>query len=573
MAIELSAPVWHFVPPQFDAGSLATIEPLLEELAKRPLTDAAALEQWMRDESELLARISAEQARRYVRMTRDTNDEASKRSYLEMEQQVMPRVRVLCDALDKQFLLSPALGDLDQHRYETVIRRRRTQSEIFRAENTELQRQEAELQTRQQAIMGGITVEFDGRTQTLQQLASYYDNTDRSVREAAYRAALQARRQHWPELEDIFDRLVELRTQIARNADFASYTPYRFLELGRYDYDETTCRELHDAIAECVVPAVAELDRERARQLGVEKLRPWDLEVDPAGRPPMRPFSNQEEIVAICRKIFAAVDRRFADEFDALVERDLLDLMSRPGKAPGGYQYQLEDERVPFIFANGVGLHQDVQTLLHEGGHAFHSLLCREHDLLAFRDYGIEIAETASMSMELIGLEHLDAAYSPEDAERAYEKHLESVLRTLLWIASIDALQHWVYGNPKHSRDERRTAWVDIRRRFGGDVDWSGLEEALAMQWIAQTHIFNHAFYYIEYAIAQILALQVWRNYRTDRKGAIEAYRRALAMGGTRPLPELCEAAGIRFDLTADTLRGLIEDVVARIAQTRQPAD
>ncbi|MCA8949321.1 MAG: M3 family oligoendopeptidase [Planctomycetes bacterium] len=563
MATEFSAPAWHFVPPELDAGTLAAIEPLFDELLQRPLGDTDALERWLRDESELLSRISAEQARRYVKMTCDTKDEASKQAYLQMEQQVMPRVRVLGDALDRHFLDCPALGALDPVRYETLIRRRRTQREIFRAENTALQQQEAELQTRQQAIMGGITVEFDGATRTLQQLASYYDNSDRSVREAAFHTALAARKAHWHELEEIYDELVRLRTQIARNAGFRTFTPYRFLELGRYDYDEAACRQLHDAIAECVVPAVRKLDAQRAERLGLPALRPWDLEVDPEGRPPLRPFSTQDEVIAICRKIFAAVDPRFAAEFDALVARDMLDLISRPGKAPGGYQYQLEDVRLPFIFCNGVGLHQDVQTLLHEGGHAFHSLLCREFDLLAFRDYSIEIAETASMSMELMGLEHLDAAYSPADAERAYRKHLEGVLRTLTWIASIDALQHWVYGNPKHSRDERRTAWLDIRRRFGGEVDWSGLDDALAMQWIAQTHLFNHAFYYIEYGIAQIMALQIWRSYRRDPQRTVAAYREALALGGTRPLPEIIATAGIRFDLSADTLRGLVDDVMA----------
>ncbi|MCR9246268.1 MAG: M3 family oligoendopeptidase [bacterium] len=565
MTTELTAPQWHYVPEEFDAGSLAAIEPLLEDLAQRPLPDPDAIERWLRDESELLSRLGAELARRYVAMTCDTNDADKKGAYLEMEQQVMPRVRVLCDRLDRHFLDCPALGALDQRKFETLIRRRRTQSEIFRPENTELQQREAELQTRQQGIMGGITVEFDGETRTLQQLASYFDNADRNVRESAFRTALAARRAHWDELEEIYDELIGLRTTIARNADFQSYTPYRFLELGRYDYTEQTCRQLHDAIAECVAPAVSRLDEQRRAALGLDSLRPWDLEVDPEGHAPLRPFATQDEVIAICRKLFGAVDPRFAHEFDALVERDLLDLISRPGKAPGGYQYQLEDERVPFIFANGVGLHQDVQTLLHEGGHAFHSLLCRHYDVLAFRDYSIEIAETASMSMELLGLEHLAAVYSEADADRAYRKHLEGVLRTLLWIASIDALQHWVYGNPNHSRDERRTAWLDIRRRFGGAVDWRGFEEAQAMQWIAQTHLFNHAFYYIEYGIAQIFALQVWRNYRDDPATAVAKYREALALGGTRPLPEIVATAGIRFDLTAATLQGLVDDVMAQI--------
>lgn len=560
-----AAPAWHFVPRSLDAGSVAQLEPLFDDLAGRALPDAAALETWLRDESELLARIGAEQARRYVRMTCQTDDEAAKKAYLAMEESVMPVVKTRSDALDKKFLACRALTQLDADRYAVLIRRRRTQSSLFRAENVELQRQEAELQTRQQATVGGITVPFDGKTLTLQQVAPYYESQDRSVRERAFHAALAARSARWPELEDVFDQLVRLRTSIARNAGHTTYTPYRFQELGRYDYTEATCLRFHDAIADAVVPAVRALDRERAAKLSLERLRPWDLEVDPSGQAPLRPFATQAELIALCRRIFAAIDPRFPVELDELVRRDLLDLMSRKGKAPGGYQYQLEDERVPFIFANSVGVHADVQTLLHECGHAFHSLLSRHHDILAFREYPIEMAETASMSMELLGLEHLAAIYGPDDARRARRKHLEGILRTLCWIASIDAFQHWVYGSPQHSREERRIAWLDIRRRFGGDVAWDGLENALAMQWIAQTHLFNHPFYYVEYGIAQVSALQVWSRYRRDRHAAVDAYREALALGGTRPLPELFAAAGVGFDLSPAMLRGLVADIETQI--------
>jgi oligoendopeptidase F len=561
----LPAPVWTYVPPPFDAGNLVVLEARFAELADRPLVDAEALAQWLHDEGELLSRIGAEVARRYIRMTRHTDDAEAKAAYVAFESQVMPRVKVLADALDRKFLSCPWLGDLGPH-YEVLIRRRRTQAQIFRAENTALQQEESELQTRQKALMGSILVEFAGQQLTLQQLAPYFESQDRKQREAAFRASLAARSPHWPALEEIFDRLIALRTAMARNAGFSTYTPYRFLDLGRYDYTEATCRQFHDAIAECVVPAVRELDRQRAQQLGLPRMRPWDTEVDPTGQPPLRPFGTETELIALVQRLFTAVDPRFRDDFDALVARDLLDLMSRPGKAPGGYQYQLEDERVPFLFVNGVGLHNDVQTLLHEGGHAFHSLLCRHHDLPAFRDYPIEMAETASMSMELLGLEHLATVYPPADAQRAYRRHLEGILRTLCWIASIDAIQHWIYERPQHTRDERRTAWLDIRRRFGGDIDWSGLEDAQAMQWIQQSHLFGHAFYYIEYGIAQLAALQVWRNYRKDPQRAIEAYRRALALGGTRPLPELFEAAGVEFNLSPAMLRGLVADLMQQLS-------
>lgn len=561
----LAAPEWHFVPASLDAGDLRLLEPLFAELAQRPLPTAAALERWLRDESELMARIGAEVARRYVAMTCDTVDAQKQQAYLGYEQDVMPRVKVLADQLDQRFLAAEGLAQLPADTYGVLIRRRRTQRAIFRPENTELQKQEAELQTRQQAILGGITVEFEGKTHTLQQMAPWFEHLDRSVRERAWRASLAARQQVWPALEDIFDQLLALRQQMAKNAGFTSYAPFRFLELGRFDYTAETCFELHRGVETCVAPAVFEIDRARVHRLGIDSLRPWDLEVDLDGRQPWRPFATEEQLIGICRTLFTRVDPRFADEFDALVQRQLLDLMSRKGKAPGGYQYQLEDVRLPFIFANGVGLHHDVQTLLHEGGHAFHSLLCRHHDLLGFRDYPIEFAETASMSMELLGLEHLDAVYPETEAKAAHRKHLEGVLRILTWIASIDAFQHWVYGNPGHTRADRRAAWVAIRGRFAPQVDWSGIEDALAMQWIAQTHLFNHAFYYVEYAIAQIAALQVWRNYRQDRAAAVAAYREALALGGSKPLPELFATAKVQFDLSPAMLRTLVADVMAQL--------
>lgn len=559
------APPRRFLPSDLDAGDLRRIVPLFEALRERRLDDLTAVRSWLCDESELLSCIEGEKARRYVAKTRATADEAARAAYLRMEQEVMPKVKELSDALDRHFLASPALSATIPDDLAMVVRRRRTQCALFRPQNTDLQRQEAELQTQQQALMGGITVEFEGRTLTLQQLAPSFEQRDRDLRERAWRVAARARQERWAQQESLYDRLVTLRTEMARNAGFTTYTPFRFLELGRYDYDQTTCRQLHDAIAECVVPAVRALDRDRARLLGLGSLRPWDLEVDPDGRPPLRPFTSEAELVGLCRRLLAAVDPEFASWLDELQRRGLLDLLSRPGKAPGGYQYQFEDERVPFVFANGVGLHADVQTLLHECGHAVHSLLCRDLDLLALRDYPIEIAETASMSMELMGLEHLGRVYGAEDAARVRRRHLQKVLRTLTWIAAIDAFQHWVYATPAHDHELRRTAWLDIWRRFGDSTDWNGIEPFRAMSWIRQDHLFSHPFYYIEYGIAQLGALQVWRQYRNDPKRAVANYRRALQLGGSRPLPELFAAMEVRFDLSAKMLQELVDDVVQAI--------
>ena len=565
VAATLAPVTWRFVPADLRAGDLASLEPLFSVLRDRDLPDAAAVEQWLRDESELMARIGAELARRYIRMTCHTEDPAARDAYLAMEQQVMPRVRVLADALDRKFLAAPAMEELDRATHGVLIRRRRTAASIFREANTLLQQEEAGLQARQQEVMGGVSVDFEGRPHTLQQLGPYYESQDRALRERAWRAGLAARRTTWTELETVLDRLVELRTRMGQNAGFDTYTRFRFLELGRFDYTEADCLAFHRAVEQCVVPAVRRLDERRARKLGLPALRPWDLEVDPEGRPPLRPFATEPELVDLCTRVFRSVDSRFADEFGVLVEHQLLDLMSRKGKAPGGYQYTLEDTRLPFVFANSVGIHQDVQTLLHEGGHAFHAILSRDFDLGAYRDSPIEFAETASMSMELMGLERIESAYSQADARYAHARHLESVLRTLPWIASIDAFQHWLYANPRHGHEERRAAWLAIRQRFAPAVDWSGFEDAAAMQWIAQGHVFQHAFYYVEYGIAQLAALQVWRNFRSDPQRAVGAYRRALSLGGSRTLPELFAAAEVEFDMSERLMGPLVEAVVQRI--------
>jgi oligoendopeptidase F len=564
---KLPSPRFQYARDDLDAGSLAALRPLFEELQSRPLPDAAAAERWLLDESELQSRIGAESARRYIRMTCHTEDSQAREAYLRLEREVLPEVRVLADRLDRRSLAEPAFRELPEQRYALLLRQRRNASEIFRAENTPLQSEEAELQTAQQTLMGSIVVRFEGRDHTLQQVAPYFESQDRELRRRAWFAGLAARRAAWPEQQRILDRLLELRTTMARNAGFPTYTPYRFRELRRFDYGPEDCLRFHDAIEATVVPAVRELDAERARRLGLAALRPWDAEVDLDGRPPLRPFTTEPELIALCADVFARVDRRFADEFAVLQDAGLLDLMSRKGKAPGGYQYSLEDVRLPFIFANAVGTHGDVQTLLHEGGHAFHSLLSRDEDLAAYREAPIEFAETASMSMELMGLEEIGARYSDADRQRARRRHLEHALRILPWIASIDAFQHFLYGDPAHDRGAREREWLRIRARFGGSFDWSGIEDALAHQWCAQGHLYTHALYYVEYGIAQVAALQIWRRYRQDPRAAVEAYRSALALGGSRPLPELFATAGVRMDLSRDLLGELVAEIRAALTE------
>jgi oligoendopeptidase F len=365
-----------------------------------------------------------------------------------------------------------------------------------------------------------------------------------------------------PAINELWEQMLALRGRIAKNAGFGDYRDYRFAEFCRFDYTPQDCEAFHAAVEEVVVPAVAELMEERKRKLGVDSLRPWDMRVNISGREPVKPFSDSQGYIDVTRKLFEAVDPVFTGDFDLLVRNELLDLMSRPGKAPGGYMYPIEDMRLPFIFINGVGRHDDVQTLLHEGGHGFHTLAVREQDLSAYREPPIEFAEVASMAMEMLGLEKLDVVYDEDDAKQAYVAHMNDVLDTFTWVATIDAFQHWIYTHEGHSPEERVQAWTELRTRFAPWIDWSGLEEYRDHEWQRQGHLFGSAFYYIEYAIAQIGALQVWRNERQDHEAAVAAYRKALALGGSRPLPELFEAANLRFAMDKSILQELIPDVM-----------
>jgi oligoendopeptidase F len=433
------------------------------------------------------------------------------------------------------------------------------QVELFRPENVPLEKEEAKLGQQYQKRMGALTVPFQGEERTLVQMGRFLEEPERRVREEAWTLSARRRLQEKAGLESLFDQLLDLRSRMARNAGFENYRDYAFRKLGRFDYTPADCEAFHAAVEADVMPLLRQLQAERREQMGLDPLRPWDLSVDPQNRPPLRPFDQTEQLVVGTDRILARLDEELAHDFRLLSANRLLDLANRKGKAPGGYQTTLSEARLPFIFMNAVGMQRDLETLLHEAGHAFHSLAARDEDLYHYQHAPIEFCEVASMSMELLGGEFLDEFYSEPDSVRARRTHLEGVVGTLAWIATVDAFQHWLYTHPGHTGEQRQAAWLDLTRRFGGDTDWSGHEEARAFLWHRQLHIFLYPFYYIEYGIAQLGALQVWLNSKADRTGALSQYKRALALGGSRPLPELFQAAGCPFDFSSRTVKPLMK--------------
>jgi oligoendopeptidase F len=540
----------QFVPPAIDLGDWAQIAPLFDRLEARSCRSVTEFEQWLLDWGELSAALDEESSRRYIAMTCHTEDAEAERAYLHFVEKIDPALKPRQFALAKCYTAHP----LGAPRYEVFNRDIAVTVELFRPENVPLETEEAKLGQQYQKLTGSLTVQFRGGEKTLILMGRYLEEPDRTLRQEAWELIANRRLEECERFEGLFDALLKLRQQIAVNAGYSNYRDYSFRRLRRFDYTPADCERFHDAVEQEVMPVLRELQSARRQQLGLPALRPWDLAVDPLGRSPLRPMGLTENT----QKIFDQLG--FGDDFRLMRDKELLDLDNRKGKAPGGYQQNLNECRLPFIFMNAVGQQRDVETLLHEGGHAFHALATKDEELFAYRNnVPIEFAEVASMSMELLGNEHLDAFYDKAGVQRARRAHLENIVTLLPWIAIVDAFQLWIYTHPGHSRDERVKAWTALIDRFGGDVDWSGYEAQRSHLWHRQLHIFLSPLYYIEYGIAQLGALQVWANSRRDKARALQAYRRGLAIGGARPLPELFRTAECRFEFGRETMQPLMD--------------
>jgi oligoendopeptidase F len=559
----------RFVPQNTDLGDWPQIAPLFDQLEKRApqLKDAAALEAWLVDWSELSAALDEEASRRYIAMTCHTDNADAEKAYLHFVENVEPQLKPKQFALEKIYVAHPLREKLPRERFKVFDRDVKNHVELFRPENISLETEEAKLSQQYQKIIGSLTVNFRGEEKTLVQMSRYQEEPDRSLRQEAWELVAKRRLQEVDKLDDIFDQQIKLRSQMAKNAGFDNYRDYSFRRLGRFDYTPEDCEKFHEAVEQEIVPIQRELQEQRQLQLMLDKLRPWDLAVDPLNRPPLKPFTEIGDMVLRTQEIFDQLDMELAGGFQQMQDLKLLDLDNRKGKAPGGYQSTLAESRLPFIFMNAVGVQRDVETILHEAGHAFHALATRDEDLYAYRNAPIEFCEVASMSMELLGNEFIEEFYSSDDSKRARRVHLEGVVGVFPWIATVDAFQHWIYTHPDHTREERRKAWLALMDRFGGGVDWSGFEEARENLWHRQLHIFLHPFYYIEYGIAQLGALQVWANSKQDKAKALEDYKKSLALGGSRPLPELFSAAGCQFEFSAKTIQPLAEMLRDELAE------
>ncbi len=557
-----------FIPEDFKVTKWNEIEPFFNDLLNREISSKEKLEKWFLDRSELEAILSEDMAWRYIRMTCDTEDEELREKYIYFVQEIQPKIAPLSNKLNESALQNSYLDQLNHTGYDIMIRGLKKEFEIFREENIPLF---TELQTESQKygqISGAMTVDIDGKEMTLQQAAVLLQSTDRELREEVYNKISNRRLKDNATLNQLYSKLISLRHQVGKNADFDNYRDYMFDAMGRFDYTPQDCFAFHQSVATEVVPLLDDLSGKRKETMGLDILRPWDKAVDPSGKPALKPFNNSEELVDRTIECFKRLDPFLGDCLSIMREMGHLDLDSRKGKAPGGYNYPLAETGVPFIFMNATSTLRDMVTILHEGGHAVHSFLTRDLELNEFKNTPSEVAELASMSMELISMDHWDLFFNDEEElKRAKREHLEQIIETLPWVATIDKFQHWIYENPDHSLEERKVSWNEIFNTFSDNItDWSKLEENKDYLWQKQLHLYEVPFYYIEYGMAQLGAIAIWKNFKENPSKGLEGYINALKLGYTKTIPEVYAAANIKFDFSKEYINELISLVKVELS-------
>jgi oligoendopeptidase F len=556
-----------FIGEEIKLSSWEAIKPLYENLINRPINNAEMLRQWFYDRSQLESYLSENMAWRYIRMTCDTTSQENQENYQFFVEQIQPQLSAYDDELNKKALENPFLNDLTETGFPIMIRSMKKAVEIFREENITIQTQIQTKQTEYQALTAAMTVNIDGEEMTLPKAADLLQSTDREKRKEAWLKISERRFADKDKLDILFNELRDLRHQVAMNVGFENFRDYMFAALGRFDYTPQDCYDFHEAVSEAVLPLVNQMAAERLKKLNYESLKPYDLKVDTEGKPALKPFTSGEDLLDKTIICFDRIDRQLGDYIRIMRRMGHFDVESRKGKAPGGYNYPLEEIGVPFIFMNATSSIRDVVTMVHEGGHAIHSFEVRELPINSFRNTTAEVAELASMSMELISMEHWDVFFdNPEDLKRAKIEHLEDILKGLPWIATVDKFQHWLYENPKHSIEERKEAWLKIYAQLSDNItDWSGYEAFKQYIWQRQLHIYEVPFYYIEYGMAQLGAISVWRNYKQNPQKGLESYLNALKLGYTVPIGQIYEAADIKFDFSKTYISELMEFVKAQL--------
>jgi oligoendopeptidase F len=551
-------PKRKYIPESLTIDSWGKLKSFFDDLANRDIQSSAELEKWLIDGSELSAVMEEDMAWRYIKMNIDTTDSKLQEEFNFWIKEISPNVAPFAHQLNLKLINSPFVEQLNQEKFKIYLRGVKNQIEIYREENIPLFTILQEKQQTYGSICAAMTIEHQGETLTLQQATQHLKSTDRSLRESTFIKVNARRLKDVQALDDLFDELISLRQKISKNAGFNNFRDYMFAAMGRFDYSVSDCFNFHSSVQEFIVPIISKIEKSRKNKLNVSSYKPWDTQADANGELPLKPFDKSNELIEKSITCFNKLDPYFGSCLTIMNNMQHLDLESKLGKAPGGFMYPLYEIGVPFIFMNAVGSQRDVVTMIHEGGHAVHSFLSRDLELTEFKSTPSEVAELASMSMELLTMDNWDVFYSnASELKRAKIEQLEKALEGLPWIAAIDQFQHWIYTN-EHTANQRREKWIQINEKLGNQiVDWSGYEDSLANQWQKQLHLYEVPFYYIEYGMAQLGAIAVWRNYKQKGNAALEEYKAALKLGYTKSIGEIYEEAGIKFDFSSTYIEEL----------------
>ena len=551
-----------FLPSDFTWKEWTDLKPFFDDLQHRELLDLPALKNWLIDQSELSENISEKIGWAYIAFNRNTKDAEAKDNYTFLIREVIPHVTVAANQLNKRFVDHPDFDKLGDD-YRNMKLEAQAEQKLFREENVPLKTELSELESQFGSIAGGMSVTIDGEELTIQQANAILKQNDRKKRERVFRSIAEEKVAHRKQLNDLFDQLIDLRSRIAKNAGFDNYRDYRFAELGRFDYTPEDCFEFHRVIKKEIVPLTQKFDEERKKLLQIDSLRPWDMSVDPFGRDPIQLFDgSQKDLIEKTTRVLRSVDPFFSDSLLKMEKMEHLDLESRRGKAPGGFNYPLYKTGVPFVFMNAVGVLRDFVVLIHESGHAVHSIVTHDLPLINFKRMPSEVAELASMAMELLTMEHWNEVLGSEELVRAKKEQLSKIIDLLPWISLIDEFQHWIYTTP-HTADEREKKWMELSDEYScHTVDWSGFEDYQHIKWQGQLHLYEVPFYYIEYAMAQLGAIGVWMNYKENPEHALRQYLSGLKLGYTKSIPEIYETAGVSFDFSSKHIQQLAHAVL-----------
>lgn len=553
----------NFVAEDIEINSRDDIKPYAEDLKNREIQSGDDLLKWWKDRSELESFLEEDAAWRYIKMSCDTENKSLAESFNFFVSEIEPMLSEYSDWWDKKLIHSPYLSELDTQKYFVPLRSVKRNIELFRKENIPIF---SEIQKETQAygkISGAMTIEYQGQELTMPQASNYLKDLDRDVRKTVYEKMNERRLKDSEKLNNLLDRLMAKRRKIAENCGYSNYRDYKFDAMQRFDYSIDDCMTFHNSVRETFLPLTKKMQETRREKMQSDKLRPYDTSVDADGKPPLKPFEKASELLDKSIRIFSRVKEKYGKFLQQMKDEGYLDLESRKGKAPGGFNYPLYESNMPFIFMNAAGSIRDVETLMHEGGHAIHSFLSSDLEPVDFKQLPSEVAELASMSMELISLEERRLFFdSDEEFKRAKRHQLEGVLRVLPWVATVDKFQHELYLQANHDHEQREEIWLKTLDEFDTDmVDYSGYEAFKANAWQAQLHIFEVPFYYIEYGIAQLGAVSVWKNYKENPKKALKAFEEALKLGYSKPIPEIYKTAGIEFNFSKDYMQELADFV------------